>query len=648
MGGYYLDQGTDPRYEDKSVHKSIDWERTAVGYAGWSTGRRGVYALLPVDEQNERVILDTEGAEDRIVGWLARYSNYATLFRGVSEELGTFPNIHNAVRACFEHSKEEGGIGYTEHKAGRTFGDYANTHYGPSSTTVIYPEGRYTAVEWIGMDDEGGEGATWVVYDNELDTPIHGVSEQEEAVSGWSNTEGGLPLEFQTQQEAENLAIYLNSRGRPKKSIEQRKGIIWSEEDNGWYTGMVDPTYWLPPSGRLRSNPIEPSKRGVYQILPIDGEGHYLTGNPPVDVLDRTPSIVRWEATYNHSAGGNYDVEPGEDIGGHRIEEVIGIYDELEQAEKACFRHSESHLLPENKETYRKPVSHLPKKSISVIVDKAYDPNTVQGLVQRQDWQRLENYLTQEAGLDEQTAEQAIRLLQQANSNQQCDCNRPGCPSHPNGPCASRATDLMYRTDMSDKTGTPMCNACAGNAMGAGNFRDMPLQGLGDIINQVTTLVQQRSRSTKSVRKTYDQRVALDIAMDRKLTEQQAVGMLGDYLEDELDLLKDDNIAISEDVIRASNRYRVREGIANLQDGNWLSDHAEYSHGIEDPEATIFWYITDTTEGHLPIERLSGITVGDEYDFGYSVYLLFPTKKEAQEVANQLNQEAALEALQNI
>jgi hypothetical protein len=53
-----------------------------------------------------------------------------------------------------------------------------------------------------------------------------------------------------------------------------------------------------------------------------------------------------------------------------------------------------------------------------------------------------------------------------------CGCADPGCPVHPNkSTCPYRGKTLMYRIDMEDRTGTPMCLKCADDADKSGLFR---------------------------------------------------------------------------------------------------------------------------------------------------------------------------------
>ncbi len=54
-----------------------------------------------------------------------------------------------------------------------------------------------------------------------------------------------------------------------------------------------------------------------------------------------------------------------------------------------------------------------------------------------------------------------------------CQCTDPGCPIH-NGTssCNRKSTSILYRIDMEDETGTPMCNGCAEDAFESGLFTD--------------------------------------------------------------------------------------------------------------------------------------------------------------------------------
>ncbi len=53
-----------------------------------------------------------------------------------------------------------------------------------------------------------------------------------------------------------------------------------------------------------------------------------------------------------------------------------------------------------------------------------------------------------------------------------CGCADPGCPVHKgSSACPFRGRTFLYRVDMEDHTGTPMCLQCATDAMDSGLFR---------------------------------------------------------------------------------------------------------------------------------------------------------------------------------
>lgn len=55
----------------------------------------------------------------------------------------------------------------------------------------------------------------------------------------------------------------------------------------------------------------------------------------------------------------------------------------------------------------------------------------------------------------------------------QCECTDPGCPVHnPNSECINLATQILYRVDMEDATGSAMCDGCGDDAYGSGLFTD--------------------------------------------------------------------------------------------------------------------------------------------------------------------------------
>ncbi len=52
-----------------------------------------------------------------------------------------------------------------------------------------------------------------------------------------------------------------------------------------------------------------------------------------------------------------------------------------------------------------------------------------------------------------------------------CQCVDRGCP-HCKGGCPDKATVIVYRSDMDDANGTPMCDDCANDAIDSGVFTD--------------------------------------------------------------------------------------------------------------------------------------------------------------------------------
>lgn len=55
-----------------------------------------------------------------------------------------------------------------------------------------------------------------------------------------------------------------------------------------------------------------------------------------------------------------------------------------------------------------------------------------------------------------------------------CECSDPGCPCpahrQPGGNCMEDYAFTVYRVDMEDHTGTPMCQICGEDALGSGVF----------------------------------------------------------------------------------------------------------------------------------------------------------------------------------
>jgi len=52
-----------------------------------------------------------------------------------------------------------------------------------------------------------------------------------------------------------------------------------------------------------------------------------------------------------------------------------------------------------------------------------------------------------------------------------CECSDDRCPAHKgSGRCNHQATDILYRVDMQDETGTAMCDACSDDAFSSGLF----------------------------------------------------------------------------------------------------------------------------------------------------------------------------------
>jgi hypothetical protein len=70
-------------------------------------------------------------------------------------------------------------------------------------------------------------------------------------------------------------------------------------------------------------------------------------------------------------------------------------------------------------------------------------------------------------------AEAAEQQQDRKRKVRKCQCTDPGCPVC-KGKCANRAVTAVIRSDMDDKTGTPMCRRCADDAMESGLFREEP------------------------------------------------------------------------------------------------------------------------------------------------------------------------------
>lgn len=51
-----------------------------------------------------------------------------------------------------------------------------------------------------------------------------------------------------------------------------------------------------------------------------------------------------------------------------------------------------------------------------------------------------------------------------------CLCSDPGCPVSHGGSCYEWATCRVFRIDMNDEDGTPMCDDCAADALESGVF----------------------------------------------------------------------------------------------------------------------------------------------------------------------------------
>lgn len=55
------------------------------------------------------------------------------------------------------------------------------------------------------------------------------------------------------------------------------------------------------------------------------------------------------------------------------------------------------------------------------------------------------------------------------SSKIKCECSDPGCPMC-HGKCGHDADCIAFRSDMEDRTGTPMCDDCAEDALQSGVF----------------------------------------------------------------------------------------------------------------------------------------------------------------------------------
>lgn len=53
-----------------------------------------------------------------------------------------------------------------------------------------------------------------------------------------------------------------------------------------------------------------------------------------------------------------------------------------------------------------------------------------------------------------------------------CECADPLCPKRHGYDCHADATIILYRVDMTDETGTAMCETCSVDALESGLFTD--------------------------------------------------------------------------------------------------------------------------------------------------------------------------------
>jgi hypothetical protein len=52
-----------------------------------------------------------------------------------------------------------------------------------------------------------------------------------------------------------------------------------------------------------------------------------------------------------------------------------------------------------------------------------------------------------------------------------CECSDDRCPTHKGTDrCRKQATDILYRVDMQDESGTAFCDDCADDAFSSGLF----------------------------------------------------------------------------------------------------------------------------------------------------------------------------------
>ena len=51
-----------------------------------------------------------------------------------------------------------------------------------------------------------------------------------------------------------------------------------------------------------------------------------------------------------------------------------------------------------------------------------------------------------------------------------CQCYDPQCPEC-HGRCRNGPTSVLYRIDLEDETGTPMCELCAADSLESGLYR---------------------------------------------------------------------------------------------------------------------------------------------------------------------------------
>lgn len=145
---------------------------------------------------------------------------------------------------------------------------------------------------------------------------------------------------------------------------------------------------------------------------------------------------------------------------------TVGYYASPARAKAAAQKHYESLAMKKNPNFSNGQIVKVDRWGLGKVVDynKFTDEYEIELAIGGKHWFKS-------ARIKADMRRNPIAVYNPRRSLGACQCSDPGCPVHPKqSACKHKATKILYRSDMDDRTGTPVCAGCADDMLESGVF----------------------------------------------------------------------------------------------------------------------------------------------------------------------------------